>query len=118
MEAPSKIVIPEDASPAMFVGSVHKGTPQITFSDDELPAEGKNHNRPLFIRAEVMGKRTSCVMVDDGSSINVCPLKILARLGVKPTDLNPSNMTIKAYDDSERGVEVLLHQGSWLARRR
>ena len=44
-------------------------------------------------------------MVDDGSSINVCPLKILTRLGLKATDLDPSNMTIKAYDDSKRGVE-------------
>ena len=48
---------------------------------------------------------TSCVMVDDGSSINVCPLKILAGLGMKETNLDPSSMTIKAYDDSKRGVE-------------
>lgn len=45
------------------------------------------------------------MMVDDGSSINVCPLKILAKLGMKTTDLDPSGMTIKAYDDSKRGVE-------------
>ena len=44
-------------------------------------------------------------MVDDGSSINVCLLKFLARLGIKPTELSPSNMTIKAYDDSKRGFE-------------
>ena len=67
--------------------------------------DGRNHNRPLFIRAKVRGKKTSCVMMDDGSSINVCPLKILSRLGMKTTDLSPSNMTIKAYDDSKRGVE-------------
>ena len=46
----------------------------ITFSDTDLPVEGKNYNRALFIPAEVKGKRTSYVMVDDGSAINVCPL--------------------------------------------
>ena len=46
----------------------------ITFYDEDLPLEGRNHNRTLFIPDEVNGKRTSCVMVDDGSAINVCPL--------------------------------------------
>ena len=60
---------------------------------------------PLFIRVEVRGRKTSYVMVDDGSSISLCPLKILSRLGMKATDLVPSSMTIKAYDDSKIGVE-------------
>ena len=55
----------------------------ITFSDADLPVEGRNHNRALFIPTEVKGKRTSYVMVDDGSAINVYPLQILPNLGVK-----------------------------------
>ena len=46
----------------------------ITFSDEDPLIEGRNHNRALFILAEVRGKRTSYMMVDDGSAINVCPL--------------------------------------------
>ena len=46
----------------------------ITFSDADLLVEGRNHNRALFIPAEIKGKRTSYVMVDDGFAINVCPL--------------------------------------------
>ena len=46
----------------------------ITFSNINLPVERRNHNRALFILAEVKGKRTSYVMVDDGSAINVYPL--------------------------------------------
>ena len=76
----------------------------ISFSEEELPMKWRNHNKPLFIKAEVSSNKTSCVMVDDGSSINICPLKILSRLGMKTTDLSPSNMTIKAYDDSKWGV--------------
>ena len=46
----------------------------ITFFDADLPVEGRNHNRALFIPTEVNGKRTSYVIVDDGSEINVCSL--------------------------------------------
>ena len=46
----------------------------ITFSNEDLPVEGRNHNRALFIPVEVRGKRTSYVMIDDGYVINVCPL--------------------------------------------
>ena len=110
VEALSKIVVPEDANLVMFVRLVQKEARQIIFSDEELPAEGRNHNRPLFIRAEVKGNKTSCVMVDDGTSINVCTFKILERLGIKLTDLNPSNMTNKSYDDSKRELMAPLLQ--------
>ena len=77
----------------------------ITFSDADLLVEGRNHNRALFIPAEVKGKRTSYVMVDDGSAINVCPLQIRPNLGVKVEELTKSDLIIKAYDDSTRSVK-------------
>ena len=80
----------------------------ITFSDIDLPPEGRNHNRALFIPAEVRGKRTSYVMVDDGSAINVCPLQILPNLGVKVEELIKSYLVIRAYDDSARKVEGMF----------
>ena len=43
-----------------------------------------------------------CVMVDNGSAINVCPLKILPKLGLTEANLNPSEVVIKAYDDTKR----------------
>ncbi|KAF2324633.1 hypothetical protein GH714_015793 [Hevea brasiliensis] len=42
----------------------------ITFSDHDLPAEGRNHNRTLFVTTEVGGWKVPCVMTDDGSAIN------------------------------------------------
>ena len=77
----------------------------IVFSDDDLPLEGRDHHRALFIKAEVKGKITCCVMVDNGSAINVCPLKILPKLGLTGSDLKPSEVVIKAYDDTRRPVE-------------
>ena len=48
---------------------------------------------------------TCCVMVDNGSAINVCPLKILPKLGLAVADLKHSEVIIKAYDDTRRPVE-------------
>ena len=50
-------------------------------------------------------KMACCVMVDNGSAINVCPLRILSKLGLVVTDLKPSEIIIKAYDDTRRPVE-------------
>ena len=74
-------------------------TPQgaIIFSDDDLPLKEMNHHKVLFIKAKVKGKMTSYVMVDNGSTINVCPLKILPKLGLVVADLKPSEVIIKAY---------------------
>ena len=44
-------------------------------------------------------------MVDDGSTINICPLQILPNLGVKVEELTKSDLIIKAYDDSTRSVK-------------
>ena len=75
------------------------------FTDEDLPLEGREHYRPLFIKAEIKGKMTCCVMVDNGAAINVCPLKILPRLGLTTANLQPTDVIIKAYDDTKRSVE-------------
>ena len=92
-------------TPEQMVGALTE-TPlgTIIFSDDDLPLEGRDHHRALFIKAEVKGKITYCVMVDNGSAINVCPLKILPKLGLAAADLKPSEVVIKAYDDMRRPV--------------
>ncbi|KAF2302606.1 hypothetical protein GH714_039561 [Hevea brasiliensis] len=76
----------------------------ITFSDHDLPAERRNHSRALFVTAEVGGWKVPCVMIDDGSAINVCPLKILPKLGISMSELTGSDLVIRSYDDSKRNV--------------
>ena len=68
----------------------------VIFTDEDLPLEGRDHQRALFIKAEVKGKLTCCVLVDNGSAINVCPLKILPKLGLMVDDLQASDVVIKA----------------------
>ena len=76
----------------------------VVFTDNDLPLEGRDHHKALFIKVEVKGKLTCCVMVDNGSAINVCPLKILPKLGLTEADLKPSKVVIKAYDDTKRPI--------------
>ena len=93
-------------TPTQMIGSLTETPPgAILFSDEDLPLEGRDHHRALFIKAEVRGKMTCCVMVDNGSTINVCPLKVLPKLGLAVADLKPSEVIIKAYDDTRRSVE-------------
>ena len=67
-------------------------------SDDDLPLEGRDHYKDLFIKVEVKGKMTCYVMVDNGSTINVCPLKISPKLRLVIANLKPSEVIIKAYE--------------------
>ena len=97
--------IQTNATPEAMVAKVIENNPGvITFSYADLPIERRNHNRALFILVEVRGKRTSYVMVDDGSAINIYPLQILPNLGVKIEELTKSDLVIRAYDDSTRSV--------------
>ena len=75
VKALTKMNIQTNATPEAMVAKITENKQGvITFSDANLLVEGRNYNRALFIPVEVKGKRTSYVMMDDGSTINVCPL--------------------------------------------
>ena len=46
----------------------------IVFSDDDLPPEGSDHVRPLFIDVACSSHRVSSVLLDNDSILNICPL--------------------------------------------
>ncbi|XP_058745783.1 uncharacterized protein LOC131618617 [Vicia villosa] len=52
----------------------------LGFTDADLPSEGRNHNKALHISVECKGTMLSCVIVDNGSSLNVLPKSSLMRL--------------------------------------
>ena len=95
--------LPIACTPEEIINSLTESAPgTVIFTDDDLPLEGRDHHKALFIKVEVKGKLTTCVMVDNGSAINVCPLKILPKLGLTEADLKPSKVVIKAYDDTKK----------------
>ena len=89
--------VPISHTPKQMVCSLTESSPgAMVFIDDDLSLEGRDHHKALFIKAEVKGKLIYCVMMDNGSIINVCLLKILPKLGLTEADLKPSEVVIKA----------------------
>ena len=44
------------------------------------------------------------VLLDNGSTLKVCPLVIAIALGFSPTNFGPSSQTVKAYDGTQRTI--------------
>ncbi|XP_069150342.1 uncharacterized protein [Solanum lycopersicum] len=51
---------------------------RISFCDDELPFEGRSHNKALHITIVCRKKVVNWVLVDDGSGLNISPLSTLS----------------------------------------
>ena len=54
----------------------------ITFTEEDLPPFGPNHNLALSINAECKGKLLSITLIDEGSAVNVFPLSTLLKLNI------------------------------------
>ena len=76
----------------------------ISYFEKDLTKKGKHHNDPLHITVDAMGKRIPMVLVDDGSTLNVCPLKIASCLGLSIEDFVPTDQHVRAYDNGRREV--------------
>ena len=76
----------------------------LGFCDDELPPEGKNHNKTLHIFIECADTIMSRVLVDTGSSSNVLPKISLTKLTIEGLLMKPSALIVRAFDGSRRSV--------------
>ena len=59
-----------------FVGFEALSHPFLTFFDEEVPLEGAIHTKPLHITYECMGAKVPMLLIDNGSSLNVCLFRI------------------------------------------
>ena len=71
-----------------MIGSIYREL-TISYSNKVLTKKGKHHNNLLHITVDSMGKRISMVLVDDGSALNVYPLKTASCLGMSIEDFVP-----------------------------
>ncbi|XP_077237238.1 uncharacterized protein LOC143878910 [Tasmannia lanceolata] len=76
----------------------------LSFTDEDLTLEGRNHSRPLRVTVFCNEKKVPEVLVDNGSALNVCPLSIATALGFEPGNFIPSEQGILAYDGTRRDV--------------
>jgi hypothetical protein len=72
----------------------------LTFSDDELPPEGRGHVKALHITVKTRERIVAKVLIDNGSALNVCPMSTLDKLGIDQSSVRASNMIIKAFDET------------------
>ena len=86
-----------------MIGSINREL-TISYSDKDLTKKGKHHNDPFHITIDSMGKRILMVLVDDGSALNVCPLKTTSYLGLSIEDFVPTDQHVRAYDNNKREV--------------
>ncbi|XP_070019613.1 uncharacterized protein [Nicotiana sylvestris] len=77
---------------------------KITFREDELPPEGLSHNIALHITVQFEDKFIVKVLIDRGSSLKICPLTTMKRLGKGLHEIRAGSMNIKAFDGSQRAT--------------
>ena len=95
--------VPTSIADSFFEGMVSLvlATNQVSFSDDELPPEGRDHTLLMHIVVKCEDMIVTRVLIDNGSTLNVYPMATLERLNV---DTPPSTMIIRAFDGTHREV--------------
>ncbi|KAK4729049.1 hypothetical protein R3W88_022037 [Solanum pinnatisectum] len=86
---------------AAMINQVIRGH-RISFCDEELPFEGKMHNRALHITCIYRDKIINCVLVDDGSGLNICPLSTLRQLKFDVGKLRQNQVNVRAFGGVQR----------------
>ena len=51
-----------------------------------------------------MGAKVPVVLIDNGSTLNVCPFRTILTVGLDIETITPSPLTVKAYDNTLRKV--------------
>ena len=72
-----------------MIGSINREL-TISYSDNDLTKKGKHHNDPLHITVDAKEKRIPMVLIDDGSALNVCPLRTASCLSLSIEDFVPT----------------------------
>ncbi|XP_058185720.1 uncharacterized protein LOC131302943 [Rhododendron vialii] len=80
----------------------------VVFIDKDLSIKGFDHNCPLHITVKCRGLWVPTVIIDNGSAVNICLLRVAYHLGLTKKDLVPSNVAVKAYNSTRRVVEGTL----------
>ncbi|XP_058784481.1 uncharacterized protein LOC131659286 [Vicia villosa] len=76
----------------------------LSFSEHELPSQGKEHNKALHISIQYGKAHLSRVLIDTGSSLNVMPKATLDKIALEGLVVRPSRLVVKAFDGSQSPV--------------
>ncbi|KAH7836661.1 hypothetical protein Vadar_004049 [Vaccinium darrowii] len=106
----SNMEVPPDTPPEALISLLapNQAKHVVTFTEKDLPPEGAGHNKPLHITMKCMGKWVPVILLDNGSALNVCPLRTAYCLGFTTKDFQPSNLGVRAYDNTRRDVVGII----------
>lgn len=76
----------------------------LSFSNEDLSPHRRKHSLALHITVQTRGKFIPQVLINNGFTINICPLKMTKGLGILDFKLTPSIVTIRAYNNTRRVV--------------
>ncbi|KAH1246821.1 hypothetical protein GmHk_06G016834 [Glycine max] len=98
--------VAQDISVEGFGGLVNNITANnyLAFAEEEIPAEGRGHNKALHVSVKCMDHIVAKVLIDNGSSLNVMPKSTLDKLPFNASHLKPSSMVVRAFDGTRREV--------------
>ncbi|XP_006582598.1 uncharacterized protein [Glycine max] len=98
--------VAQDISVEGFGGIVNNITANnyLTFAEEEIPTEGRGHNRALHVSVKCMEHVMAKVLIDNGSSLNVMPKSTLEKFPFNASHLRSNSMVVRAFDGSRREV--------------
>ncbi|XP_010064644.2 uncharacterized protein LOC104451747 [Eucalyptus grandis] len=102
----NKVHVPETIDEVQleeFVGAVLLKD-QISFTDEDLPPDGPNHTKALHISVKHESTLVCIVLIDNGSTLNICPLATLHRLGIDLRRIRTGKSTVPAFDGMKKDV--------------
>ncbi|XP_074277653.1 uncharacterized protein LOC141601283 [Silene latifolia] len=83
-------------------------TNAMTFSDEDLPPFGPKHCLAMYIAVVCLQKHIPMTLVDDGSAVNVLPLRNAHVLGLNKKDFTSTTQTVQAFDGTIRRVSGII----------
>ncbi|PKI50213.1 hypothetical protein CRG98_029396 [Punica granatum] len=108
--------VPKETTPNTIeeiINSIFYNT--ISFSDDELPFEGRAYSRAFHIICKCNNYVIGRVMIDNGSVLNVCPVTTLKQMNVDLNRVCPSKTAVRAFDglrrEVNREIDLLIDVG-------
>jgi len=98
--------VAQDISVEGFGGLINNITANnyVAFAEEEIPAEGRGHNRVLHVSVKCMDHVMAKVLIDNGSNLNVMRKSTLEKFPFNASHLRPSSMVVRAFDGSHREV--------------
>lgn len=103
--------VPRNIDPMQFKTMVAHlcSTYHLNFTQFDVVVPDLNHICPLNIEAIVKHYKVKQVLINNGSSLNLCTLNFVTQVGYTIIDMHSQCITIKAYDNADRILAGMIN---------